>query len=43
VFTFMTTGGASQSFAPGDRLTITAPSPQDATLSDVAITLAGTR
>jgi len=42
-FTFATSGGAAVSFAAGDRLTITAPSPQDATLADVGITLAGTR
>lgn len=42
-FTFTTSSGASQSLAAGDRLTITAPSSQDATLSDVGFTLAGTR
>ena len=40
-FTFATSGAVS--LAIGDRLTITAPSPQDATLADVAFTLAGTR
>ena len=43
VFTFTTTSGASQSFAAGDRLLITAPGTQDTTLSDVAMTFAGTR
>ncbi len=43
VFTFATSGGAAVGFAAGDRLTVTAPDPQDATLSDVAITWAGVR
>lgn len=43
VFTFATTGGSAQSLAAGDRITATAPSTQDATLSDVAFTLTGTR
>lgn len=42
VVTFNTTGGAT-SFTAGDRLTISAPTPQDATLADVSITLAGAR
>lgn len=42
VFTFSTTGGAV-ALAIGDRISIQAPSPQDATLSNVAITLKGTR
>lgn len=42
VFTFTTTGGAT-SFAAGDRIKVTAPTPQDLTLSDVSITFAGTR
>jgi hypothetical protein len=42
VFTFNTTG-AGTSLAAGDRLTVHAPSPQDATLSDVGVTFAGTR
>lgn len=42
-FSFTTTSGAAQSFAAGDRLTVTAPASQDSTLSDVAITFAGTR
>lgn len=42
-FTFATTGGAAFSVNAGDRLTITAPSSQDATLSDVAISIVGTR
>lgn len=41
--TFTTTAGAAQSLAAGDRLTVTAPASQDATLSNVAFTLAGTR
>jgi hypothetical protein len=41
VFTFSTSGAVS--FASGDRMTITAPSVQDATLANVGITLAGTR
>lgn len=40
-FTFSTSGAVS--FASGDRMTITAPTVQDATLGDVAMTLAGTR
>jgi hypothetical protein len=43
VFTFATSGGAAQSFSAGDRLTITAPSPVDTTLSDVSITLQAAR
>ena len=43
VVTFTTTAGAAQSLAIGDRLTVVAPSSQDATLADVAFTLAGTR
>ena len=43
VFTFATSGGAAQSFATGDRMTIIAPSPQDSSLSGVAITLVGMR
>ncbi len=42
-FTFATTGGTSKSLAAGDRLTVIAPGSQDATLSDVGFTLAGTR
>jgi hypothetical protein len=41
-FTFNTTGGAT-ALAVGDRLTVFAPSPQDATLSDVGVMFAGTR
>ncbi len=43
VVTFTTTAGATEFFVSGDRMTITAPSSQDSTLADVAITLAGTR
>lgn len=39
--TFSMSAGAN--FAAGDRLTITAPAVQDATLSDVAITIVGVR
>lgn len=42
VFTFNTTG-AGVSMAAGDRLSLTTPSPQDATLSNVAIFFLGTR
>lgn len=42
VFTFTTSGGAV-SFVAGDRMTITAPTPQDASLADIGITLAGWR
>lgn len=41
--TFTTTSGATETFNSGDRMVITAPSPQDATLADVAVTLTGTR
>jgi len=43
VFTFATSGGAVQSFAIGDRMTVEAPSPADTTLADVGLTFAGTR
>lgn len=43
VGTFATTGGTAKSFVAGDILEITAPTPQDATLSGVSITLAGVR
>jgi hypothetical protein len=43
VFTFTTASGTAKALAAGDRLTIIAPSSQDATLSDVGFTLAGTR
>jgi hypothetical protein len=43
VGTFATSGGAAVSFVVGDILEITAPTPQDATLSGVSITLAGVR
>jgi len=39
--TFTLSGGVS--FIPGDRLTVTAPSPQDAGLSGISITLLGSR
>lgn len=41
VFTFATSGSGLESFAPGDRLTVIAPTPQDATLADVAISFFG--
>jgi hypothetical protein len=40
---FATTGAATVSFLAGGILEITAPSPQDSTLSGVSITLAGVR
>jgi hypothetical protein len=43
VFTFATTGGVAITVNAGDRLTLVAPGSQDATLSDVGITLVGTR
>lgn len=42
VFTFATTGAAT-TLAAGDRLTIEAPNPQDATLADIGFNLAGAR
>jgi hypothetical protein len=42
-FTFASSGGAAFSFVAGDRLTITAPSPADASLANIGITLAGWR
>lgn len=36
------TMASATSFAVGDRIEITAPSPQDSTLADIAITLKGT-
>ncbi len=42
-FTFATSGGAPVAMVSGDRLVITAPSPQDASLADVGFTLAGLR
>lgn len=41
VFTFSTTGNAVESFAAGDRFTVIAPTPQDATLADVAMSFFG--
>lgn len=41
--TFSTTGSSEEVFAIGDRLTVVAPNPADATLADVAITLFGYR
>lgn len=43
VFTFATSGSGTEDFVAGDRLSVTNPTPQDATLSDVGITFAGTR
>lgn len=42
VFTFSTTGGAVN-LTVGDRLSLTTPSPQDASLSNVSIVFKGTR
>jgi hypothetical protein len=42
-FTFTTTSGTAKAFSASDELTVVAPSSQDATLSDVRFTLAGTR
>lgn len=42
VFTFNTTG-AGTSLAAGDRLSVTSPSPQDATLANVSFVFLGTR
>lgn len=41
--TFASSGGAAQSFAAGDVLSLTAPSTADATLADVGFVFAGTR
>lgn len=43
VFTFSTTGGLAVSFVAGDRFELVAPSPQDATLQNISITLVLTR
>lgn len=43
VATFSTTGGAAESFAAGDRLSVTAPTPQDATMADISIVFLGIR
>ena len=42
VFTFATTGGAV-SLSAGDRISIQAPSPADASMADIGIVLKGTR
>lgn len=41
--TFTTSGGLPVTFLAGDILTLITPTPQDATLAEVAITLALTR
>ena len=41
--TFTTSGGAAQSLAAGDILSIIAPGTADATLADIGFVLAGTR
>jgi hypothetical protein len=43
VATFSTTGGNPVSFAIGDVLSVTAPTPQDATLADVGAAFYGVR
>lgn len=43
VATFATTASAAVSFAIGDILSVTAPTPQDATLADVGVAFLGTR
>jgi hypothetical protein len=43
VATFTSVGGAAVSFAVGDVLTVVAPASQDATLSGIALVLAGSR
>lgn len=40
---FATSGGAAVSFLAGDILEVTAPDPQDSTLTGVSITMAGSR
>jgi hypothetical protein len=42
-FTFATTGSGPETFTAGQRLSVVAPSPDDATLADVSITFLGTR
>ena len=43
VVTFTSSGGLAVTFNSGDRMEIDAPTPQDATLADIATTLSGTR
>lgn len=43
VVSFSTVGATPETFAIGDRIEVTAPTPQDATLADVSISFAGTR
>lgn len=43
VFTFATTGSGDETFAAGDYLTLSSPTPQDATLADVSFNFFGTR
>jgi hypothetical protein len=40
--TFTTTGGGTETFVPGDVLTVVAPVTPDATLADIALTFFGT-
>lgn len=42
-FTFLTSGGAAETFVAGDRLSIETPTPQDATLENVSIVLLGVK
>lgn len=43
VFTFASSGGAAVALNVGDRLTVTAPNPQDISLTDCGFTLVATR
>lgn len=43
VFTYASSGGTPVSFSAGDIITLIAPSPQDATMADIGITLFGSK